>query len=100
MRTGSTCSTGRTGRVYAGVMWVAVQGDTTIRCSQLTIVFERDQEGEDEGDAIRRIECEGAGHGDPLPGPGRHRGEDRGTNLLTARGGQMRGGVMWDLIWL
>lgn len=44
--------------VYAGNV-VAVQGDTTIRCSILTIIFERDPAGEDEGDAIRRIECEG-----------------------------------------
>ena len=58
MRTGSTCSDRENRAVYAGNV-VAVQGDTTIRCSQLTIVFERDQEGEDEGDAIRRIECEG-----------------------------------------
>mgnify|MGYP000150031634 CR=1 FL=1 len=44
--------------VYAGNV-VAVQGDTTIRCSVLTIIFERDPQGEDQGDAIRRIECEG-----------------------------------------
>lgn len=44
--------------VYAGNV-VAVQGDTTIRCSVLTIIFERDPAGGDEGDAIRRIECEG-----------------------------------------
>lgn len=47
--------------VYAGNV-VAVQGDTTIRCSILTIFFER-QEGEatasDEGDSINRIECDG-----------------------------------------
>ena len=47
--------------VYAGNV-VAVQGDTTIRCSALTIFFER-QAGEaaasGEGDSIRRIECDG-----------------------------------------
>jgi lipopolysaccharide export system protein LptA len=47
--------------VYGGNV-VAVQGDTTIRCSELTIFFER-QAGEaaasDEGDSINRIECEG-----------------------------------------
>jgi lipopolysaccharide export system protein LptA len=47
--------------VYAGNV-VAVQGDTTIRCSILTIFFER-QEGEatasGEGDSINRIECDG-----------------------------------------
>jgi lipopolysaccharide export system protein LptA len=47
--------------VYAGNV-VAVQGDTTIRCSALTIFFER-QGGEaaasDEGDSINRIECDG-----------------------------------------
>lgn len=47
--------------VYAGNV-VAVQGDTTIRCSALTIFFER-QAGEaaasDEGDSINRIECDG-----------------------------------------
>ena len=53
--------------VYAGNV-VAVQGDTTLRCSELTIFFERG-EGEagaaseaaasDEGDSINRIECAG-----------------------------------------
>lgn len=50
--------------VYGGNV-VAVQGDTTIRCSELTIFFER-EEGEageaaeaDQGDSITRIECEG-----------------------------------------
>jgi lipopolysaccharide export system protein LptA len=47
--------------VYAGNV-VAVQGDTTLRCSELTIFFER-QAGEaaasDEGDSINRIECVG-----------------------------------------
>jgi lipopolysaccharide export system protein LptA len=47
--------------VYGGNV-VAVQGDTTIRCSELTIFFERN-EGEatasDQGDSIKRIECEG-----------------------------------------
>lgn len=47
--------------VYAGNV-VAVQGDTTIRCSVLTIFFVR-REGEaaatDEGDSINRIECDG-----------------------------------------
>jgi lipopolysaccharide export system protein LptA len=47
--------------VYAGNV-VAVQGDTTIRCSQLTIHFDRNPTGgggDDAGDAIRRIECAG-----------------------------------------
>lgn len=47
--------------VYAGNV-VAVQGDTTIRCSQLTIHFDRNPtggSGDDAGDAIRRIECAG-----------------------------------------
>ncbi|MGY6645972.1 MAG: lipopolysaccharide transport periplasmic protein LptA [Salinarimonas sp.] len=47
--------------VYAGNV-VAVQGDTTIRCSQLTIHFDRNPTGgggDDAGDAIRRIECTG-----------------------------------------
>ncbi len=53
--------------VYAGNV-VAVQGDTTLRCSELTIYFERES-GEagttgaaaasDEGDSINRIECAG-----------------------------------------
>jgi lipopolysaccharide export system protein LptA len=47
--------------VYAGNV-VAVQGDTTLRCSVLTILFERG-EGEaapsGEGDTIRGIECDG-----------------------------------------
>jgi lipopolysaccharide export system protein LptA len=50
--------------VYAGNV-VAVQGDTTLRCSELTIFFERGagEAGEaaesDEGDSINRIECAG-----------------------------------------
>lgn len=47
--------------VYAGNV-VAVQGDTTIRCSALTIFFERqggEAAGSDEGDSINRIECDG-----------------------------------------
>ncbi|HMB09875.1 LptA/OstA family protein [Saliniramus sp.] len=47
--------------VYAGDV-VAVQGDTTIRCSELTIHFERNPtsgNGDDTGDAIRRIDCAG-----------------------------------------
>ena len=47
--------------VYAGNV-VAVQGDTTIRCSRLTIHFDRNPtggSGDDAGDAIRRIECAG-----------------------------------------
>ncbi|KPQ09749.1 MAG: lipopolysaccharide export system chaperone component LptA [Saliniramus fredricksonii] len=47
--------------VYAGNV-VAVQGDTTIRCAELTIHFERNPTGgggDDAGDAIRRIECAG-----------------------------------------
>lgn len=52
--------------VYAGNV-VAVQGDTTLRCSVLTIHFERAAEGAAEGasgpaaegDSISRIECEG-----------------------------------------
>lgn len=47
--------------VYAGNV-VAVQGDTTIRCSQLTIHFDRNPTGgggDDAGDAIRGIDCAG-----------------------------------------
>jgi lipopolysaccharide export system protein LptA len=53
--------------VYAGNV-VAVQGDTTLRCSELTIFFERGAGGagetteaaaSDEGDSINRIECAG-----------------------------------------
>lgn len=49
--------------VYSGNV-VAVQGDTTIRCSQLTIFFDRQPtagagEGGDTGDSINRIECAG-----------------------------------------
>ena len=47
--------------VYSGNV-VAVQGDTTIRCSRLTIHFDRNPtggSGDDAGDAIRRIECAG-----------------------------------------
>lgn len=47
--------------VYEGNV-VAVQGDTTIRCSQLTIYFDRNPtggSGDEAGDAIQRIECAG-----------------------------------------
>jgi len=54
--------------VYAGNV-VAVQGDTTMRCTTLTIHFERQRgggaapqpaaAGSDQNDAIRRIECKG-----------------------------------------
>jgi lipopolysaccharide export system protein LptA len=54
--------------VYAGNV-VAVQGDTTMRCSTLTIHFDRQRAGggtvqraaaaSDQNDAIKRIECAG-----------------------------------------
>ncbi len=48
--------------VYAGNV-VAVQGDTTIRCTELTIHFDRAPtgaaEGGGEGDSISRIDCAG-----------------------------------------
>lgn len=49
----------REGRaVYAGNV-VAVQGDTTMRCSSLAIFFVRGDGEGDDGDQIDRIECEG-----------------------------------------